>query len=89
MKIGRRDIFIFLKRIFSIENYKAFMRFKDVHTQPIKSVYQEIFSSGKIGGLIWSSPNNPTWVCFKEEELKSIGDLLLKLPFHYFLYDYL
>ncbi len=47
MKIGRRDIFIFLKRIFSIENYKAFMRFKDVHTQPIKSVYQEIFSSGK------------------------------------------
>ena len=39
---------------------------------------EEIFSSGKIGGLIWSSPNNPTWVCLKESELKSIGKLLTK-----------
>ena len=36
------------------------------------------FSTGEIGGLIWSSPNNPTWVCLKNEELKGIGELLTK-----------
>ncbi len=39
---------------------------------------EEVFSSGEIGGLIWSSPNNPSWVCLKEEELKGIGNLLTK-----------
>ena len=34
------------------------------------------FASGKIGGLLWSSPNNPSWVCLKEEELQGIGNLL-------------
>ena len=37
---------------------------------------KKIFSSGKIGGLLWSSPNNPAWVCLKEEELEGIGMLL-------------
>ncbi|MBC8256728.1 MAG: pyridoxal phosphate-dependent aminotransferase [Candidatus Marinimicrobia bacterium] len=39
---------------------------------------EEIFSTGKIGGLLWSSPNNPTWVCLKESELEGIGNLLTK-----------
>lgn len=36
----------------------------------------QIFSSRKIGGLLWSSPNNPTWTCLKEKELEGIGNLL-------------
>lgn len=47
MKIGRRDISIFIKRIFSLENYKAIINFNKVHEQPFKSIYQEIFSLGK------------------------------------------
>jgi len=39
---------------------------------------EEHFVTEKIGGLIWSSPNNPTWVCLKELELKGIGELLTK-----------
>ena len=39
---------------------------------------ERIFSSGRIGGLIWSNPNNPTWVCLKEEELEGIGKLATK-----------
>lgn len=35
-------------------------------------------SAGKVGALLWSSPNNPTWLCLKEEELKEIGKLLTK-----------
>ncbi|MFQ6616346.1 MAG: pyridoxal phosphate-dependent aminotransferase [Fidelibacterota bacterium] len=37
---------------------------------------EEYFSTGEIGGLLWSNPNNPTWVCLKEEELEGIGHLL-------------
>ena len=39
---------------------------------------EKIFSSGGLGGLLWSSPNNPAWVCLKEEELEGIGRLLTK-----------
>lgn len=35
-------------------------------------------STGKIGAVLWSSPNNPTWLCLKDEELKIIGELLTK-----------
>lgn len=35
-------------------------------------------STGKIGAVLWSSPNNPTWLCLKDEELKIIGGLLTK-----------
>ena len=35
-------------------------------------------STGKVGALLWSSPNNPTWLCLKEDELKEIGKLLTK-----------
>jgi len=36
------------------------------------------FKTGKIGGVIWSSPNNPSWICLKEKELEGIGNLLTK-----------
>ncbi len=36
---------------------------------------EELFSTGKIGGILWSNPNNPTWVCLTEEELEGIGKL--------------
>ena len=39
---------------------------------------EEIFSYEKIGGLLWSSPNNPTWICLTETELEMIGKLLTK-----------
>jgi len=39
---------------------------------------EELFSTGKIGGLLWSSPNNPTWTCLTETELEMIGNLLTK-----------
>ncbi|GAG38735.1 unnamed protein product, partial [marine sediment metagenome] len=35
-------------------------------------------STGKISAVLWSSPNNPTWLCLKDEELKLIGLLLTK-----------
>ncbi len=31
--------------------------------------------TGKIGGLLYSSPNNPSWVVLKDEELRGLGQL--------------
>ena len=36
---------------------------------------KEKFSTGEIGGILWSNPNNPAWVCLEEEELEGIGKL--------------
>jgi len=46
MKIGRRDVFTFIKRILSIENLRAITKFKNVHFKPFKSIYEEVFSHG-------------------------------------------
>ena len=43
----------------------------------LESIEKQL-SSGEVGGLLWSSPNNPAWVCLKEEELEGIGKLLTK-----------
>ncbi len=32
-------------------------------------------AQGDVGGLLWSSPNNPAWVCLTEEELAGIARL--------------
>ncbi len=39
---------------------------------------ESCFIEKNIGGVIWSSPNNPSWVCLKEAELEGIGKLLTK-----------
>lgn len=35
----------------------------------------DIISTGNINCIVYSNPNNPSWVCFTEEELKGIGEL--------------
>ena len=34
--------------------------------------------TGKISSILYSNPNNPAWICFKEEELQIIGELAHK-----------
>ena len=31
--------------------------------------------TGKISTILYSNPNNPSWICFTEEELQTIGEL--------------
>ena len=31
--------------------------------------------SGRIAGILFSNPNNPTWACLTDEELRTIGEL--------------
>jgi aspartate/methionine/tyrosine aminotransferase len=39
---------------------------------------ESILSNGNISCLLYSNPNNPTWICFTDEELKIIGTLCKK-----------
>lgn len=39
---------------------------------------EEIISKGNICAVVYSNPNNPSWVCFTEEELNGIGQLATK-----------
>jgi aspartate/methionine/tyrosine aminotransferase len=36
---------------------------------------ESYLSKGNISAIIYSNPNNPSWICLKEEELQIIGDL--------------
>ena len=39
---------------------------------------EEIVAKGNICAIVYSNPNNPTWVCFTEDELKGIGQIATK-----------
>jgi len=36
---------------------------------------ESFLSTGKISTLLYSNPNNPSWICFTDEELQTIGRL--------------
>ncbi|MGM9697871.1 MAG: pyridoxal phosphate-dependent aminotransferase [Prevotella sp.] len=42
---------------------------------------EEIIAEHNICGIVYSNPNNPSWVCFNEEELEGIGQLATKYDF--------
>ena len=41
----------------------------------LRDKMKESRDSGKVSSILYSNPNNPSWICFTEEELKIIGDL--------------
>ena len=56
----------------------------DIHdyrgSQLIAKLHQ-IVSENNICGIVYSNPNNPSWVCFNEEELEGIGRLATQHDF--------
>src|SRR5674536_100899 len=51
---------------FDIYNYRG---------KKLKDKLESHLKSGKISSLLFSNPNNPTWICLTEEELAIIGEL--------------
>jgi len=39
---------------------------------------ESYLESGRISTLLYSNPNNPSWICFTDEELKTIGEMARK-----------
>lgn len=58
-------------------NYETF----DVYNfrgDKLEAKLESYLSKGNIAAIIYSNPNNPTWVCLQEDELEIIGRLATK-----------
>ncbi len=51
---------------FDVYNYRG----KKLHDK-----MEEYLKTGEISTIIYSNPNNPSWICFNQEELEIIGSL--------------
>jgi len=47
----------------------------DYRGDKLKDKLESYLEKGNICSILYSNPNNPSWICFNEEELKIIGDL--------------
>ena len=59
------------------DKYKTF----DVYNfrgEKLREKLEEFLSQGNISSIVYSNPNNPSWICFTEEELQIIGELANK-----------
>ncbi len=54
---------------FDVYNYRG---------DKLKDKLEEYLSKGNIASIIYSNPNNPSWICFTDKELRIIGDLANK-----------
>ena len=57
--------------------YKSFDLY-NFRGQRLKSKLEEYLAAGDVHTIIYSNPNNPSWICFSENELEIIGELANK-----------
>jgi aspartate/methionine/tyrosine aminotransferase len=50
----------------------------DYRGEKLKTKLEEILSEGNISSILYSNPNNPSWICFTAKELQVIGELANK-----------
>ncbi len=46
--------------------------------EKLRDKLESFLSEGNVCSICYSSPNNPSWICFSEDELRIIGDLATK-----------
>jgi aspartate/methionine/tyrosine aminotransferase len=56
-------------RSFDVYNYRG---------KKLREKMESYLQTGKVSSILYSNPNNPSWICFTEEELEIIGDLATK-----------
>lgn len=54
---------------FDVYNYRG---------DKLKAKLEPILEKGNISTILYSNPNNPSWICFNEDELRVIGELATK-----------
>lgn len=54
---------------FDVYNYRG---------EKLREKLESHLSNGNVAGILYSNPNNPSWICFTETELKIIGELANK-----------
>jgi aspartate/methionine/tyrosine aminotransferase len=54
---------------FDVYNYRG---------EKLREKLESCLQTGKISTILYSNPNNPSWICFTDRELKIIGELATK-----------
>ncbi len=79
----RKDTILFVDPGFPVQKqqitvmgykYESFDVY-DYRGEKLRAKLESYLSKGNIAAIIYSNPNNPTWVCLKENELQIIGEL--------------
>lgn len=81
-----KDTILFINPGFSVQPLQAkVLGYKrdtfDVYNYRGEKLREELerhLEKGNIAAMLYSNPNNPSWVCFTEEELQYIGELATK-----------
>ncbi|KAF5062982.1 LL-diaminopimelate aminotransferase [anaerobic digester metagenome] len=47
----------------------------DYRGDKLRDKLESYFAKGNIHSVLYSNPNNPSWICFTDEELRTIGEL--------------
>ncbi len=55
-------------------NYLTFDVY-DYRGSKLRDKLESYLSTGKICAIVYSNPNNPSWICLSEDELQTIGEL--------------
>ncbi|MBL7137896.1 MAG: pyridoxal phosphate-dependent aminotransferase [Bacteroidales bacterium] len=50
----------------------------DYRGDKLRDKLESFFAKGNIHSVLYSNPNNPSWVCFTDKELRIIGELATK-----------
>ncbi len=50
----------------------------DYRGERLRDKLEGYFSKGNIAAVVYSNPNNPAWVCFTEDELRTVGEMATK-----------
>nr|WP_321451062.1 pyridoxal phosphate-dependent aminotransferase [uncultured Carboxylicivirga sp.] len=58
-------------------NYQSFDVY-EYRGEELRKKLESYLATGKIAALIYSNPNNPSWICFTDRELQIIGELATK-----------
>lgn len=81
-----RDTILFIDPGFSVQktqakvigiNSEAFDIY-DYRAEKLGPKLESYFEKGNICAVVYSNPNNPTWMCLTESELRTIGELATK-----------
>lgn len=63
------DVLGIRREAFDLYNYRA---------ERLAPKLEEYLSTGRIAAILYSNPNNPSWMCLTEQELQTIGELANK-----------
>ena len=78
-----KDTILYLDPTFPVTRYQAKflglnstgIELYDNRGEKLIEAINEKIKNGNIGGILWSSPNNPSWSCLTENELEGIAKI--------------